>query len=209
MIVCPHCNHSNPEGATQCEACYGALPALIDCPNCGSSVQVDALFCGQCGFNLTPGNPSDVSEEEQVEEEQILVPPTPTPTPPSPESARPTTSSQPTQVQVQKASLFHVQTKTTIELPLGLPLVHIGKPNDQIPPDLDVSGFPGAEIVSRVHADLRVEADGFYIEDVGSSNGTYINHSPLPTGDRHRLRTGDRIALGKGDKVTFIFQLNE
>lgn len=52
MLVCPNCNHYNPDGATQCEACYTPLPATTSCPNCGTSVQTDATFCGQCGFNL-------------------------------------------------------------------------------------------------------------------------------------------------------------
>ena len=52
MIVCPNCNHQNPDGAVQCEACYTPLPGMISCPNCGTSVQADASFCGQCGFNL-------------------------------------------------------------------------------------------------------------------------------------------------------------
>jgi pSer/pThr/pTyr-binding forkhead associated (FHA) protein len=103
--------------------------------------------------------------------------------------------------------LLHVQTNTLIELPLNLSVIHIGKPNERIPPDVDVSGFPNSEIVSRIHADIRVEGDSFYIEDVGSSNGTYVNNLPLPLGNRHRLRPGDRIALGKGDRVTFLFQL--
>jgi pSer/pThr/pTyr-binding forkhead associated (FHA) protein len=45
------------------------------------------------------------------------------------------------------------------------------------------------------------------VEDVGSSNGTYINNLPLSQGNRHRLRPGDRISLGKGDLMTFLFQL--
>ncbi|HTL88426.1 MAG TPA: FHA domain-containing protein, partial [Leptolyngbya sp.] len=98
-------------------------------------------------------------------------------------------------------------TSTEIEIPPGLSVIHLGKPNDRIPPDIDVSGFPNAEVVSRIHADIRVEADAYYIEDVGSSNGTYINNSPLPMGNRHRLRAGDRISLGKGDKVSFLFQI--
>jgi hypothetical protein len=112
-----------------------------------------------------------------------------------------------TQLQIQTATLFHVQTNTRIEIPQNLDVIHMGKPNSQIPPDIDVSGFPNSEIVSRIHADIRVEGDTYFIEDVGSSNGTYINHTPLLTGNRHRLRSGDRIALGKGDLVTFIFQL--
>ncbi|MDJ0533990.1 MAG: zinc ribbon domain-containing protein, partial [Xenococcaceae cyanobacterium MO_207.B15] len=52
MIVCPSCNHQNPEGSIQCERCYTLLPTTAPCPNCGASVQSDATFCGQCGFNL-------------------------------------------------------------------------------------------------------------------------------------------------------------
>ncbi|MGL5509188.1 MAG: FHA domain-containing protein, partial [Microcoleaceae cyanobacterium] len=95
-----------------------------------------------------------------------------------------------------------------IELPTNLSVIHMGKPNERIPPDIDVSGFPDAEIVSRSHADIRVEGDAHYLEDVGSSNGTYINNVPLPRGNRHRLRPGDRISLGKGDLVSFLFQIS-
>ncbi len=103
------------------------------------------------------------------------------------------------------ACLIHVQTNARLELPQDAQVLHIGKPNNLIPPDIDVSGYPDADIVSRVHADLRIEGDAFFFEDTGSSNGTYINNVPLPPGNRHRLRHGDRISLGKGDKVTFIF----
>lgn len=112
-----------------------------------------------------------------------------------------------TQLQQTEARLLNLQTSAVVELPPGLLVIHIGKPNDRIPPDIDVSGFPNSEVVSRIHADIRVEGDAYYIEDVGSSNGTYINNSPLPMGNRHRLRPGDRISLGKGDKVSFLFQI--
>ncbi|HEY9650104.1 MAG TPA: FHA domain-containing protein [Coleofasciculaceae cyanobacterium] len=265
MIVCPNCNHQNPDGATQCEACYTPLPATTSCPNCGATVQADASFCGQCGFNLNvsapivggmpappqplPDVPDLVPPDPLIEPEPIgsipapdsslpatvvnqpfgsevettnpasaatVPPPDPTiasqPQPPQPISSSPvpppvaSPASSRTQLQVQSASLWHVQTNTKIELPSNLSVIHMGKPNDQIPPDIDVSGYPNSEIVSRVHADIRVEGDAFYIEDVGSSNGTYINHSPLPKGNRHRLRPGDRISLGKGDLMTFLFQ---
>ncbi|HEY9833490.1 MAG TPA: FHA domain-containing protein, partial [Stenomitos sp.] len=257
MIVCPNCNHQNPDGAVQCEACYTPLPATTNCPNCGATVQTDASFCGQCGFNLqatnsvkgeeqtaAPGTVAaaptqQVSVPDLIEPDPLIEPlplqmssPAPVPqnpgieatageTPPAPppavgsEQAQPASPAQsaphptsPTRLQQQTAKLLHLQTKTDIELPQNLPIVHIGKPNDQIPPDIDVSGFPNSEVVSRIHADIRIEGDAYYIEDVGSSNGTYINHTPLPRGNRHRLRSGDRIALGKGDLVTFLFQLS-
>ncbi|MEA5549552.1 FHA domain-containing protein [Anabaena cylindrica UHCC 0172] len=302
MIVCPNCNHPNPDGAVQCEACYTPLPATTNCPSCGATVQADAAFCGQCGYNLhsntavpeptivgstiapdmpvelpplvspdpmlellqpdalglnAPSQPPTTStlpptvvaasapepapapiappEPEPEPAPAPIAPPEPEPEPapvpvappePEPEPAPvPVAPPEPepapvppseavavnasrTQLQQVIARLFHVQSNQEIELPQNLSVVHIGKPNDRIPPDIDVAGFSNSEIVSRIHADIRVEGDAHYIEDVGSSNGTYINNLPLLPGNRHRLRPGDRISLGKGDLVTFLFQLS-
>jgi ribosomal protein L40E len=238
MIVCPNCSHSNPDGAINCEACYTALPATQACPQCGASVQVDATFCGQCGYSLqspdvavsqsltnpttTAGLPDPVTSPPATNESAL--PPTvlaselstPTTPPPAPanvseevEAVAPTPApAAPIATQLQQAAyhLLHLQTNSVLEIPPHLSVVHIGKPNDKIPPDLDVSGFPCSEVVSRIHANLRLDGDSYYIEDVGSANGTYINHNALPKGNRHLLRSGDRISLGKGDLVTFIFQ---
>ncbi|MEG4321112.1 MULTISPECIES: FHA domain-containing protein [unclassified Microcoleus] len=263
MIVCPNCNHQNPEGASQCEACYTPLPVTASCSNCGAAVQTDAAFCGQCGFNLRPGSivpdvevtvpsasavgPTVVSplvpdlapieplmameplvtpnQGPNLEKTPAIIPTIPEPPPSpsvavttesvatSPQTSPPVPDPQPagvakTQLQQQSARLIHVQTNTQMELPHNLSVIHIGKPNDLVPPDIDVSGFANSEIVSRVHANLRVEGDACYLEDVGSSNGTYVNNTPLPKGNRHRLRPGDRISLGKGDLVTFLFQMS-
>ncbi|ACK73389.1 FHA domain containing protein [Gloeothece citriformis PCC 7424] len=235
MIVCPNCDHQNPDGAMQCEACYTPLPAMSYCPNCGASVQSDSTFCGQCGYNLQSEAVSPESEiPNPIPSQSPPTPPVtvqslaPEPVPPNPptpvamsaplkeetpseDTALDWEVSQPlnvTRLQIQTASLLHLQTNQPIEIPQGLSVIHIGKPNERVPPDIDVSGFPDSDIVSRIHGDIRVEGDNYYIEDTGSSNGTYINHAPLLPGNRHRLRPGDRIALGKGDKVTFIFQLS-
>jgi ribosomal protein L40E len=112
-----------------------------------------------------------------------------------------------TQLQARSTwQLLHIQTQKIVDVPNNLEVICIGKPNDRATPDIDVSGFPSAEVVSRVHANIRIEGDNYYIEDVGSANGTYINHNALSKGNRHLLRAGDRIGLGKGDLVTFIFQ---
>jgi hypothetical protein len=188
------------------------------CPNCGATIQTDATFCGQCGYNLQPNSVPMVAAEPESESEPEPVSPAATATvaliapPPVPEPiSTPVVAPQPTpaatRLQTEIASLQHLQTDSKIELPLHLSVIHIGKPNDRIPPDIDVSGFPDSDIVSRVHADIRVEGGIYYLEDTGSANGTYVNHTPLPPGNRHRLRAGDRIALGKGDKMTFIFQM--
>jgi endogenous inhibitor of DNA gyrase (YacG/DUF329 family) len=199
------------------------------CPTCAAPVQVGARFCGQCGMDLTqaiaetkaaPDSSSNDASSNNggqavaapaepatgaVETAAVVMPPTTSP-PLAADAVETAAVSDVTRLQINRAHLLHMQTDRLLELPQSLEIVHIGKPNNRVPPDIDVSGFPDAEIVSRVHAHIRVEADAYYIEDAGSSNGTYINNLPLPVGNRHRLRGGDRIALGKGDKVTFLFQ---
>ena len=206
MITCPNCDHENPDGAVQCEACFTPLPRLVKCGSCGLPLLSSATFCGECGApNTFYGSMTSVAETSPPPPPMSNLPEeSSTPPPPPPKPA----VSPATQLQTQTASLLHVQTNTTLEMPQGLEIIHIGKPNEQIPPDLDVSGLPDADVVSRIHADIRNEAGIFYIEDVGSSNGTYINYNALSPGNRHRLRPGDRISLGKGDLVTFIFQLS-
>lgn len=208
MIVCPNCDHQNPDGATVCEACYTPLPTMTACPDCGASIQLDASFCGQCGSHLEARASLDGNTEPlEAALTPTIVPEPPIQTAPNTPAIPPQTASGiPTQLQSRNARLLHVQTDTYIELPERLSVIHIGKPNGKVPPDIDVSGFSHSDIVSRVHADIRVDSDAYYLEDTGSANGTYVNNLPLPTGNRHRLRPGDRIALGKSDLVTFLFQ---
>ncbi len=106
----------------------------------------------------------------------------------------------------QVARLLHLQSHTPIVLPQNL-VIHVGKSNKQIPIDIDLSGFPNSDIVSRIHADIRREGNVFFVEDMGSANGTYINQTLLVPGHRYQLKEGDKLSLGKGELVTFIFGL--
>jgi len=53
--------------------------------------------------------------------------------------------------------------------------------------------------VSRLHAVLRQEADGYVITDRGSQNGTWVNGARITT---HHLRPGDEIMIA-GQKFSF------
>jgi len=48
--------------------------------------------------------------------------------------------------------------------------------------------------VSRNHALVVRRDDGFYIDDLGSLNGTYVNRRRI---ESHRLEDGDEIQIGK------------
>ncbi|BAZ50565.1 FHA domain-containing protein [Nostoc sp. NIES-4103] len=102
--------------------------------------------------------------------------------------------------------LLHVQTNTSFEFAPNSAVIRIGKPNDQIPPDLDLSSLPDVEVVSRIHAQIRVEGSNYFIEDLDSSNGTFLNNIKLEPRTLYQLKPGDKIDFGQGAKVTFIFQ---
>ena len=58
---------------------------------------------------------------------------------------------------------------------------------------IDIDGSP---YMSRNHAGIRREDDGYTVQDLNSSNGTYCNGERLDAGVRYRLAVGDRLALG-------------
>jgi pSer/pThr/pTyr-binding forkhead associated (FHA) protein len=116
-----------------------------------------------------------------------------------------------TRLQLTQAFLVHTGTGERFELPTGRSLVYIGKPNQELPPDIDVSLLPHTDVVSRIHATISIEGEQYALEDAGSSNGTYLNGELIRAGARFRrpLTAGDTLSLGKGDKVSFRFELEE
>ncbi|MCP4960583.1 MAG: FHA domain-containing protein [Actinomycetia bacterium] len=56
--------------------------------------------------------------------------------------------------------------------------------------------------VSVEHAVLRVEPYGVVLEDVGSSNGTFVNGRQIT--DQHKLTSGDEIDFGSSSQFRFV-----
>ena len=80
--------------------------------------------------------------------------------------------------------------------------VLIGRPSTSrnIHPEIDCTGDPG---VSRRQAQLTTDGQRWWVEDLQSSNGTYVGPAsgPLPTdpvqpGQRRELSEDDRIYVG-------------
>jgi len=112
-----------------------------------------------------------------------------------------------TNLQNSTPYLLHIQTGEPITLPDNQAAITLGKPNNSAPPDVDLSDLQDSAIISRQHAKIHIETDTYYIEDLGCSNGTYVNNYSVPKAERYEIASGDVIALGKEDKVTFIFKL--
>lgn len=48
--------------------------------------------------------------------------------------------------------------------------------------------------ISRAHAAIGFDAEGFYVQDLGSTNGTTLNGSKV---ERQELKPGDEIQMGR------------
>lgn len=60
-------------------------------------------------------------------------------------------------------------------------------------------------VVSRYHAKLTKEEDKYYITDLNSTNGTFVNESLLTSNEKKEIIQGDKIALAN---LNFEFLLN-
>ena len=96
------------------------------------------------------------------------------------------------------ARLVLVEAGVALPLPPA-PLVVLGRTSEGFPPpDVDLGPFQAAAAgVSRAHVALDLAGPRPRIEDLGSTNGTYVNgrrispRSPVP------LALGDQISLGR------------
>ncbi len=93
---------------------------------------------------------------------------------------------------------YHLVTRTGPEpdraFELKLPVLSIGRDssNDIVINDAEIS---------RKHARLTAQAGGYILEDLGSTNGTFVNGQRLL--GPHLLRPGELILLGENVSLTF------
>jgi hypothetical protein len=70
---------------------------------------------------------------------------------------------------------------------------------DQQPVEIDLQPQEPEDRVwsSRQHAAITCEAGNMVIEDLATSNGTYVNRSIVPPGTKRPLKAGDIIQIGE------------
>ena len=58
--------------------------------------------------------------------------------------------------------------------------------------------------ISRVHCKISYQNNSYFITDLGSANGTYVNKSRLAAQHPQKIKSGDTIRLANSDfKVEF------
>lgn len=72
---------------------------------------------------------------------------------------------------------------------LDKPKMTVGKQKDQADIFLD------SHSVSRIHASIEMEKDGWYLRDRSSTNGTFVDGRRLKEGERWKLKDGEEICF--------------
>jgi len=187
--TCPNCQTQNVADALFCEACgydftTGAMPrgtasALdlgpLGAPGAGAADPAAGAAAGSAQAPLAPAVPLEWVAEVWVDPDWYAVQDS---TEPCPSPGLPAT------------------------VPLRVRSVLVGRVSKSrnIHPEVDCDGDTG---VSRRQAQLTTDGSRWWIEDLQSSNGTYVgpDSGPLPTdpitvGQRRELAEGDRIYVG-------------
>lgn len=147
-------------------------PAEPVCPVCGAKVLADQVFCASCGAKLQePAAPKPV--------EKVV-------------SAAPVTAAPTGPYLAVVASGAHIP---LVEQPESL----VGRTDDVsgIYPDVDMTPHGGEDGgVSRRHAKLILDGGNWFVEDLDSTNGTYVNETEVAFKTRTALNDGDALSFG-------------
>ena len=182
------------------------------CPSCGADKTASALFCEACGYDFTTGtmprSAQPVGEGAVEAEGQATADAGASASAPTP-LAQPIGAEWVVEVWVDPDWYSSQGSSDPCPSP-GLPStvllraksVLVGRPSTSrnIHPEVDLTGDPG---VSRRQAQLTTDGQRWWVEDLQSSNGTYVGPAsgPLPVdpiapGTRHEFSEDDRVYVG-------------
>ena len=77
----------------------------------------------------------------------------------------------------------------------SIPDITLRDPETIIGKASDCRGFLADETVSLHHAKITKSGEDYMLEDLNSTNGTYVNGRVLPYKEKHALKTGDLIRI--------------
>ena len=84
-------------------------------------------------------------------------------------------------------------------------VMYLGRQDSDEELDVDLTPFGALESgVSRTHALISREQDGYYVVDLGSRNETLLNGARLHPGQSYRLHHGDQLHLGRLELLVLL-----
>ena len=183
---------------------------MIKCTACGTNNLDSSQFCDECGNSLQTENKGEVTSNRPISSDSQkfqLASVTSVGIPLIIEEPK-VTNLAPAQNKNPEPAAKQVKAKLVIERgsSVGTEFLitneesNIGRwdADNGIFPDIDLDVHDPEAKVSRRHARIIFENGGYLIEDLGSTNGTFVNRGRrLLPGTPHRLSDGDEIIVGK------------
>lgn len=160
---------------------------MIECEECGHSELPGSLFCSECGAFL----PNEQQPDGTLHPFTNILG----------DNSRPVLLGQELEPAPDAQAIVFVipGSGRRVRLPLGQ-TIRIGRadPTQDLKPELDLTADEGAEQgVSRLHATIEDSAEGVFIVDLNSTNGTQLNKYRLPPQLPYPLHSGDELRFGQ------------
>lgn len=183
---------------------------MIRCTACGTSNLESSQYCDECGTLLKPANANTVEPNQTVisdsqklglgnvtsvgipliiDEPNFQV-----------SNAKEISKVESTPKRIDAKLIIERGTSIGTEFKISGDESTIGRwdADNGIFPDIDLDIYDPEAKVSRRHARIIYDAGKFMIEDLGSTNGTFVNRGRrLIPGNPHILSDNDEIIVGK------------
>lgn len=175
MITCPVCQTENLDRSQYCDECGSVLRAS----DSGSLKTADSTVVKPANITSVGIQTMDEELSQNGENES---------------DSKPLTQSRRAKLVIERGEGAGTEfTITTDESNIGR-----WDADNGIFPDIDLDTFDGEAKVSRRHARVMFREGQFVIEDLGSTNGTFVNRGRrLIPGNPHVLKDGDEVIVGK------------
>lgn len=182
------------------------------CPNCQAANPPNALFCEACGYDFTTGSmprPVAPTADPASSADSVLDLDTPPPSvaPPLAESWVAEVWIDPDWYADQESDDPLPSAGVPVVVPLRSASVLVGRTSRSrgIHPDIDLTSDNG---ISRRHCQLTTDGSRWWVEDLGSSNGTYLGATagrlpgdPIPAGEKREIGPDGRVYLGAWTRI--------
>lgn len=176
------------------------------CQACGTENLDNSQYCDECGTRLN-NQPANSNFQTQISETPYYQPVNitslgiPQFAEEKPVEENSLQKRQPTENSNVRATLV-IERGAAVgtEFNLTADESYIGRwdADNGIFPDVDLDAYDSEAKVSRRHARILCRNGSYMIEDLGSTNGTYVNRGRrLIPGNPQRLENGDEIIVGK------------
>jgi hypothetical protein len=201
MITCERCQTENIDGSQYCDECGASLAGTSPSGRRlvteeSEAAAADPQTSDAGGGLLAPAEPSVVAKPQLVSPLRTSLP--------GQLRARGSEDAPPRRGASSSSPhaklVIHRGRSVGKEFPMCEDESHIGRwdADGGIFPDIDLDSDDPEAKVSRRHARITRRAGQYYIEDLGSTNGTFVNRGRrLLPGDRQPLRDGDEVIVGK------------